>query len=86
MSNPGLIDIREQIFGHFNCKTLEICREVFANRFGEELDSWLERLILIQQISEFGDTKIRRRRTFKDFGNLLIPSNPFCSALLAEAY
>ena len=66
LSNPGLIHIREQIFGHFDQKTLEICREVFANRFGEDWDSWLERIILIQHISEFGDTKIRRRRTFKD--------------------
>ena len=55
MSNPGLIDIREQIFGHFDQKTLEICREVFANRFGEDWDSWLERLILVQRILDFGN-------------------------------
>ena len=66
LTNPGLIDIREQIFGYFNCKTLEICHEVFANKYGEDWDLWLERLILVQQIHEFGDTKIRRSRTLKD--------------------
>ena len=58
LSNPGLIHIREQIFGHFDCKTLEICQEVFAKRYGEDWDSWLERLILIQHIFEFGDTNV----------------------------
>ena len=66
LRNPGLIDIREQIFGYFNCETLEICREVFAKKYGEDWDLWLERLILVQQIHEFGDTPIRRRRTLKD--------------------
>ena len=66
LKNPGLIDIREQIFGYFNYETLEICHEVFAKRFGEDWDLWLERLILVQQILEFGDTPIRRRRTLKD--------------------
>ena len=69
LSNPGLIDIREQIFGHFDQKTLEICREVFANRFGEDWDSWLERLILVQRILEFGNKfKMKdEKQTFTDF-------------------
>ena len=69
LSNPGLIDIREQIFGHFDQKTLEICREVFANRFGEDWDSWLERLILVQRILEFGNKfKMKdEKQTFRDF-------------------
>ena len=52
LRNPGLIDIREQIFGHFNLKTLKICREVFAKKYGEDWDLWLEKLILVQNISE----------------------------------
>ena len=69
LSNPGLIDIREQIFGHFDQKTLEICREVFANRFGEDWDSWLERLILVQRMLESGNKfKMKdEKQTFRDF-------------------
>ena len=74
-TNSGLIDIREQIFGHFDLKTLEICREVFAQKFGEEWDSWLERFILIQFILEFGDKKVEFRKNrqvmFKDVKDLV---------------
>ena len=59
MTNPGLIDIREQIFGQFDLKTLKNCREVFAQKFGEEWDLWLERLIMIQCIVEFGDNEVK---------------------------
>ena len=55
MTNPGLIDIREQIFGYFDLKTLKNCREAFAEKFGEDLDLWLERLILVQNIFELGE-------------------------------
>ena len=54
-NNPGLIDIREQIFGYFDAETLENCREVFAEKFGEDWDWWLERLYVVQLILEFGD-------------------------------
>ena len=57
-TNSGLIDIREQIFGYLDQKTLKNCREVFAKEFGEEWDSWLERFILIQFILDFGDEKV----------------------------
>ena len=59
LTNPGLIDIREQIFGQFDLKTLKNCREVFAKKFGEEWDLWLERLIMIQCIVEFGDNEVK---------------------------
>jgi len=55
LSNPGLIHIRIQIFSCFDFKTLEICREVFTKRFGEDWDSWLERLSLVKYMLEFGD-------------------------------
>ena len=60
-TNSGLIDIREQIFGYLDQKTLKNCREVFAKEFGEEWDSWLERFILIQFILDFGDEKVDYR-------------------------
>ena len=58
-TNSGLIDIREQIFGYLDQKTLKNCREVFAKEFGEEWESWLERFILIQFILDFGDKKVK---------------------------
>ena len=54
LTNSGLTDIRDQIFGYFNCETLEICHEVFANKYGEDWDFWLEKLILVQGIRECG--------------------------------
>ena len=30
LSNPGLIDNRQQIFGYFDHETLEVCLEVFT--------------------------------------------------------
>ena len=59
LTNPGLIDIREQIFGHFDRKTLKNCRKVFTKKYGEDWDLWLERLILVQYILEFGDKKVK---------------------------
>ena len=59
LTNSGLIHIREQIFSHFDLPTLKNCREVFAKRFGEVWDLWLEKLILIQWIHEFGETRFR---------------------------
>ena len=58
--NSGLIDIREKIFSHFDHKTLKTCRKVFAKKYGEDWDLWLEKLILVQYIREFGvkDEKI----------------------------
>ena len=58
-TNSGLIDIREQIFGYLDQRTLKNCREVFAKEFGEEWESWLERFILIQFILDFGDKKVK---------------------------
>ena len=55
LKNEGLIDIREQIFRHFDRKTLVNCREVFGTRYGEDWDLWLEKLILVQSILEFSD-------------------------------
>ena len=55
MKSEGLIDIREQIFRHFDLKTLEICQEVFGKRYGEDWDLWLEKLIFIQRLLEFGN-------------------------------
>ena len=52
--NSGLIDIREKIFSHFDHKTLKTCRKVFAKKYGEDWDMWLEKLILVQYIREFG--------------------------------
>ena len=63
MKNEGLIDIREQIFRHFDRKTLENCREVFGTRYGEDWDLWLEKLILVQSILEFSD----KNDKYKDF-------------------
>ena len=57
LKNEGLIDIREQIFRHLDRKTLESCREVFGTRYGEDWDLWLEKLILVQWIREFGDKR-----------------------------
>ena len=58
LTNSGLIHIREQIFGYFDQKTLKNCREAFAQKYGEDWDLWLERLILVQCIFEFGDKEI----------------------------
>ena len=58
LTNPGLIDIREQIFGYFDLKTLKNCREAFAEKYGEDLDLWLERLILVQDIFELGEVMV----------------------------
>ena len=54
MTNTGLIDIRDQIFGQLDHKTLKNCREVFAQKYGEDWDLWLEKLILVKYILEFG--------------------------------
>ena len=54
LTNSGLIDIRDQIFGQLDCKTLKNCREVFAQKYGEDWDLWLEKLILVRWILEFG--------------------------------
>ena len=51
-TNSGMIHIREQIFGYFDHKTLKNCREVFAKKFGEDWDLWLERLILVKCLLE----------------------------------
>ena len=59
LTNPGLIDIREQIFGHFDRKTLKNCRKVFTKKYGEDWDLWLKRLILVRYILEFGDKKVK---------------------------
>ena len=69
LSNPGLIDIRDQIFGYFDHETLEVCCEVFAQRFGGDWDVWLKRLTSIQCMIEFGDKMVAysRRKTVKDF-------------------
>ena len=58
LTNSGLIHICEQIFGYFDQKTLKNCREAFAQKYGEDWDLWLERLILVQCIFEFGDKEI----------------------------
>jgi len=58
LSNPGFFDIRNQIFGYFDHETLEVCREVFAQRFGEDWDVWLKRLASIQYMVEFGDRMV----------------------------
>ena len=57
-SCPGLIDIREHIFGYFDHETLDVCREVFTKKFGEDWDVWLERFASIQYMLEFGDKNI----------------------------
>ena len=69
LSNPGLIHIRQQIFGYFDHKTLEVCSEVLAQRFGEDWDAWLERLASIQYMVEFGDKLVNcgSGTTVKDF-------------------
>ena len=54
LTNTGLIDIRDQIFGQLDYKTLKNCREAFANKNGEDWDLWLEKLILVKYILEFG--------------------------------
>lgn len=59
LTNQGLIDIRDQIFGQLDHKTLKNCREVFANKYGEDWDLWLEKLILVQYILEFGDKETK---------------------------
>ena len=66
MSNPGLIDIRDQIFGYFDHETLEVCCEVFAKRFGEDWNAWLKRLASIQYMVEFGN-KMVEGKAVKDF-------------------
>jgi len=66
LSNPGLVDIRDQIFGYFDHETLEICGEVFAQRFGEDWDVWLERLASIQYMVEFGDKMVIHIGLVKD--------------------
>ena len=68
LSNPGFIDIRDQIFGYFDHETLEVCCEVFAQRFGEDWDVWLKRLASIQYMVEFGDQMVEfpRGKTVKD--------------------
>ena len=68
LSNPGLIDIRDQIFGYFDHETLEVCCEVFAKRFGEDWDVWLKRLASIQFMVEFGGKMVEAgEKTVKDF-------------------
>ena len=59
LTNSGLIHIREKIFDHFDHKTLTICREVFAKKYGEDLELWLEKRILLHRLLEIGD-KITR--------------------------
>ena len=66
LSNPGLIDIRDQIFGYFDHETLEVCCEVFAQRFGGDWDVWLKRLASIQYMVEFGN-KMVEGKAVKDF-------------------
>ena len=66
LTNPGLIHIREQIFGYFDHKTLENCREVFTKKYGEDWDLWLERLSLVQCILEFGDMVMRYGHILSD--------------------
>ena len=46
---------REHIFGYFDLKTLKNCREAFAEKYGEDWDLWLERLMLIQDIFEHAE-------------------------------
>ena len=65
LKNEGLIDVREQIFRHFDLKTLKICQEVFAKRYGEEWDLWLEKLIFIQRLLEFGNKNTKEYNQYQ---------------------
>ena len=79
LSNPGLIHIREQIFGHFDYETLENCYEVCVEKFGEDWDfSWwttfqAKRSALIQYIFEFGLLNERFDEGFESVINNIIP-------------
>ena len=64
LTNSGLIHIREKIFDHFDHKTLKICREVFAKKYGEDWDLWLEKRILFHRLLEIGDKKTRNPQCF----------------------
>ena len=79
LSNPGLIHIREQIFGHFDYDTLENSYEVCVEKFGEDWDfSWwttfqAKRSALIQYIFEFGLLNERFDEGFESVINNIIP-------------
>ena len=67
LKSEGLIDIREQIFRHFDLKTLEICQEVFGKRYGEDCDLWLEKLIFIQRLLEFGNKNTKEYNQYQKY-------------------
>ena len=63
MGNPGLWNVRDQIFGYLDHETLENCRKVSV--FWNESLKPFERISLINILNMFGDTISKYHRDVK---------------------